>query len=253
MGGFRTGGPPEGTTAIEIVKNAIDAGYRHIDTARGYGNEQAIGRAVNDVITEGKVNRKDIFITTKIYSKRQNVSWSRTEALAQTRQSLTNLNMSYVDLMLIHYPSNNSQLNSHVWSGLEDALNQGLVKSIGVSNFNEQQLQSLIQTANVFPAINQIESHPQLSQRQLIDYCRQFKTRVTAYSPLGAGSLITHPVLTQIGNTYNKTAVQVMLRWQIQRGVIVIPKTTKKHRMTENINLFDFSLTSQQINQIQNI
>ena len=156
-----------------------------------------------------------------------------------------------MDLILFHFPSQSDEINREIWSGLEDALSQGLVRSIGVSNFNVQQLQSLVQTVNVFPAMNQIESHPQLSQRQLIDYCFQYNIRVTAYSPLGAGSLIGNPTLVDIGKKYGKSSAQVMIRWQIQRGVVAIPKSTKRDRLRDNINVFDFSLTEQEMKTIE--
>ena len=152
--------------------------------------------------------------------------------------------------MLIHYPSNESRMNSEIWKALEDSLNMGLIRSIGVSNFNVTQLNDLIKTANVFPAMNQMESYPGLSQKQVIRFCSAYKTRVTAYSPLGAGTLVKDPAIMSIGQKYNKSAAQVMIRWQIQRGVFVIPKSTNEHRIRENIGVFDFDLTVDDMNSL---
>ncbi|CAG2112657.1 unnamed protein product [Medioppia subpectinata] len=251
-GGFD--GAPQGELVKQMVRDAIDVGYRLIDTAAYYGNEEAIGDAVNEVITNGKVRREELFISTKVFLLiGQSIPISRAETVENVRIGIQKLNQTYVDMILFHFPSESDEINREVWSGLEDALNQGLVRAIGVSNFNVQQLESLIQTANVLPAMNQIESHPQLSQRQLLDYCSRYKIRVTAYSPLGAGTLISNSKLISIGNKYNKTSAQVMIRWQIQRGVVAIPKSTKADRLRDNFNVFDFSLTDEEMNIIENM
>ena len=252
-GGYRAGGPPQNEIVMQMIKDAIELGYRHVDTASSYFNEEAIGKAVNEAISEGKIKREDMFITTKIFGRSDNVSRGEEQALNGVNLALKKLNTSYVDLMLVHRPDDNPVLNTEIWNGLEEALNKGLVKSIGVSNFNVTQLESLLKKAKVVPAMNQVESHPQKNQRQLIDYCMGKGIHVTAYSPLGAGTLITNPTIVAMGKKHNKTAAQVMIRWQIQRGVVAIPKSTKKERIHENIDVFDFSLTEEEMKTLEDM
>jgi len=255
-GGHESGGPPQDQVIIQMIHNAIDVGYRHFDNAVSYRNQKAVGRAIDEVIKEGKVKREDLFITSKIFSKRfSEIDYprGRKQALDNIQLSLKNLNLSYIDLMLFHSPTNNSKTNSETWSGLEDALDLGLVKSIGVSNFNIEQLTSLFETAKIIPAINQVECHPNKNQRELIEYCNRYGILLTAFSPLGAGSLVTDPTIVEIGKKHNKSAAQVMIRWQIQRGVVAIPKSTKKERIKENIEVFDFSLTDNEMKTLEDM
>jgi diketogulonate reductase-like aldo/keto reductase len=252
-GGFRTGGPPQDEVVKQMIRDAIDVGYRHFDTASAYMNEKAIGQVVNELINEGKVKREDIFITTKMFAKHSTEHNGRKEALDSVHLSLQKLNLTYIDLMLIHMPTSDSMTNSEIWSGLEEAANQTLVKSIGVSNFNIEQLTSLLKTAKIIPAMNQVESHPKMNQKELLDYCSKHGIHLTAYSPLGAGTLITDPTIVEIGKKHNKSAAQVMIRWQIQRGVVAIPKSTKKERIKENIEVFDFSLTDEEMKTLENM
>ena len=261
-GGYRAGGPPQDKLVKQMIKDAIDLGYRHIDTASAYFNEAAIGQAVNEAaigqavneaIIEGKVKREDMFITTKIFGRMDNVSRGEKQAISGVQTSLKQLNISYVDLMLIHRPDNDPVLNDQMWAGLEEALNKSLVHSIGVSNFNITQLERLMQKAKIVPAMNQVESHPQKNQRQLIDYCKSKGIHVTAFSPLGSGTLITNPTIEAIGKKHKKSAALVMVRWQIERGVVAIPKSTKKERIKENIDVFDFSLTDEEMKTLEDM
>jgi diketogulonate reductase-like aldo/keto reductase len=255
-GGYRAGGPPQGEVVKQMIHNAIDSGYRHFDTSSSYMNEKAIGQAINEVINEEKVKREDIFLTTKIFGRHSTevgLNRGKNETLDNIHLALQKLNLTYIDLMLIHSPSNDSETNSETWTGLEEAVNQGLVKSIGVSNFNIEQLTSLLKTAKMIPAMNQVESHPKVNQKELLDYCSKHGIHLTAYSPLGAGNLITDPTIVEIGKKHNKSAAQVMIRWQIQRGVVAIPKSTKKERIKENIEVFDFSLTDDEMKTLENM
>jgi aldehyde reductase len=154
-GGFRTGGPPQDEVVKQMIRDSIDVGYRHFDTASVYMNDKAIGQVVNELINEGKVKREDIFITTKMFAKLSTEHKGRKEALDNVHLSLQKLNLTYIDLMLIHNPTNDSTTNSEIWSGLEKAVNQTLVKSIGVSSFNIEQLTSLLKTAKIIPVMNQ--------------------------------------------------------------------------------------------------
>ncbi|XP_054160961.1 uncharacterized oxidoreductase YtbE-like [Oppia nitens] len=252
-GGFD--GAPQGELVKQMVRDAIDVGYRLIDTAAYYGNEPAIGETIDELVGSGKVRREELFVSTKAFllfgDNSQAVT--RTETVHNVRLALSKLNQTYLDMMLFHWPSDSAPVNQEIWRGLEDALQLGLVRTIGVSNFDLSKLEQLLETAKVVPAVNQIESHPKLSQRPMIDFCNQYGIRMTAYSPLGAGSLVDLPLLTEIGNRYAKSAAQVMLRWQIQRGVVVIPKSTKRYRLIENINIFDFNLTDEEVKLIEDL
>ncbi|CAG2109294.1 unnamed protein product [Medioppia subpectinata] len=249
-GGHKAGGPPQGKVVIEMVHNAVDDGYRHIDTSSNYLNEEAIGKALNEIFAAGKVKREDMFITTKITP---NATQSRTEALNGVHLALKKLNTTYVDLMLIHRAAIDPNVNDEVWKGLEDALAQKLVKSIGISNFDVQQIDSLLKNAKIIPAMLQVESHPQQNQRQLIDYCRKYDIHLTAYSPLGAGTLIKNPTIVSIGKSHNKSAATVMIRWQVQRGVVAIPKSTKNAYIIENIDVFDWTLTDNEMKVLEDM
>ncbi|XP_054160698.1 9,11-endoperoxide prostaglandin H2 reductase-like [Oppia nitens] len=240
-GGYRTGGPPQGKVVIQMINDAVDVGYKHIDTASSYLNEAAIGQAINDLLDRNVIQRHELFVTTKITYSSSNTS---AEALHGVRVALQKLNLTYLDLMLLHSPASD-EINRQVWSGLEEAVQQKLVRSIGVSNFNIKQLETLLKTSpRIVPAINQVESHPQLNQQPLIDYCTKQGIHLTAYSPLGAGTLIKDPTITAIGKRYNKTAAQVLIRYEVQRGIIAIPKSLKKNYIKENIDVFDFELTT---------
>ena len=239
--------------AKQMVIDAIDVGYRHIDTAAFYDNEEAVGEALTQVFKQKKVNRNEVFVTTKIFYARYPPSDRRRETRSAVHLALRRLGLSYIDLMLLHLPSSDPQVNKEIWSGLEDALDSRLVRAIGVSNFNSQQLDELIKTAKVVPQMNQIESNPQKPNNEIIDYCKRHGIQVTAYSPLGSGSLIKHPGIAQIANNHNKSTAQVMIRWQLQRGVVVIPKSTKKERIRDNFNVFDFSLTEDEMKALNSL
>ncbi|CAG2104893.1 unnamed protein product [Medioppia subpectinata] len=249
-GGNRTGGPPQGKVAIQSIHDAIDSGYRHIDTAIDYQNEKAIGQAVTEVLAKGVIKRQELFITTKLMPNPTN---TREETLKSVQLSIQNLNTSYVDLMLIHMPSNDLAVNDKVWSALEEAVAQKLIRSIGVSNFNAQQIDSLLKNAKVVPAMLQVESHPQVNQRQLISYSNKHGIHLTAYSPLGAGTLIKNPTIVEIGKSHNKSAATVMIRWQVQRGVVAIPKSLKLNYIKENIDVFDWTLTDNEMKVLEDM
>ncbi|CAG2114303.1 unnamed protein product [Medioppia subpectinata] len=231
---------------IDTIQSAIAIGYRHIDTAELYGNEQDIGKGLALAIASGAVKRADVFITTKITPEKKD----RKLALEAVRVALGKLQTTYVDLMLIHWPAGNV---SDIYAGLEDAVDQKLVRSIGVSNFDAPALQALLKTARVKPAMNQIEIHPNTNQDETVALCQKEGVAVTGYSPLGTGSLLKEPHLVAISKAHTRSAAQVALRWQIQRGLVTIPKTTHKDRLNENINVFDFKLTDSEMKTIHDI
>jgi len=272
--GLGTWKAPEGQV-YEAVKVAIDAGYRHIDCAFAYGNEAEVGRALNEAISGGKVKREELFITSKLwntYHKRERVGLCLDITLKA-------LGLQYLDLYLIHWPLGYEEGDEkfpknekgevlvsdidylETYLGLEDLLKTSKVKSIGVSNFNSQQIDRILKEANVKPVVNQVECHPYLNQSKLIDFCRQRDIVVTAYSPLGSPdrpwakpddpSLLEEPKIKEIAKKYNKSSAQVLIRFQVERGVAVIPKSVTKDRIISNINVFDFKLTPEDLKAIE--
>ncbi|XP_054162254.1 1,5-anhydro-D-fructose reductase-like [Oppia nitens] len=253
--------------AREAIKMAVKIGYRHVDTAWRYHNEKGVGQALKDLILDKVIARNDIFITTKVW----NTFHGRELAVQAIKESLANLGLDYLDLALIHWPtgfkagtddiyprkSDGSIMPSDfslidTWKGMEDLFRQGLAKSIGVSNFNIKQLQRVLNEASIKPSVNQFETHPFLAQQELVDFCHNNSIAVIAYSPLRQADkeLLNNPVLKNIALKYNKTVAQVALRWQIDRNVIIIAKSSRKERQMENINIFDFKLEDQEIKQI---
>jgi diketogulonate reductase-like aldo/keto reductase len=235
-----------GDPVVQAVKDALAAGYRHIDTAFVYKNEKEVGKGLHESINAGVVKREDVFITTKVWPDGSD----QKKALETIHHSLTEMNITYVDLVLVHFPHGNY---SDTYKGLEDAFEQKLAHSIGISNFNVHQIETLMKTAKVKPAMNQIQIHPKVNQDETVDYCKKHDIAITGYSPLGQGSLINDPTLTEIGKKHNKTSAQVMIRWQIQRELVVIPKSVHKERIIEDFNVFDFELTADEMKTIHSM
>lgn len=227
------------------VENALKAGYRRIDTAYGYENEKEVGIAVKN----SGLKREDIFITTKVTT-----GTLREHKIAEEfQESLDNLGMDYVDLYLIHWPVKNEYVAA--WLELEKIYNSGRAKAIGFSNFQDYHLDELKKHWAVVPMVNQIELHPYLTQKPLIEKCKGLDIAVEAWSPLGAGKsgLLDEDTLVQIGKKYGKTASQVILRWSIDLGIMTIPKSSNVDRMKSNLDIFDFSLTTEEINDIDKL
>ncbi|XP_054157609.1 9,11-endoperoxide prostaglandin H2 reductase-like [Oppia nitens] len=239
----------EGPEVVNAVMNALEAGYRHIDTAWFYHNEKDVGKGIQQAIDKGIVKREDIFITTKVWPRNMN----RRKSLDIIKNSLKELNTSYVDLVLVHWPLGFARATAEVYKGLEDAYDKGWVRSLGVSNFKPAEIAELQKTAKVMPSMNQIRVHPGFNQNKTIDWCNKNNITVTGYSPLGTGAILRDPTLVKIGKAINKTTAQVAIRWQIQRQLVVIPKSTKKNRIIENFDVFDFELTDNQMRQINSI
>lgn len=219
--------------AEQAISAALSCGYRLIDTAAAYGNEVSVGRAIK----ESNVPRKEIFVTTKLWNDDQR----NDDAMGGFERSLEKLDMDYVDLYLIHWPVKESFHKS--WKVLEKIYESGRAKAIGVSNFLPHHLDSLLETTGIIPAVNQFECHPLYNQAELIKYCKEKGITPQAHTPLLRGDLTTTPILTEIGKKYGKTAAQVSLRWNIQNGVAVIPKSVTPSRIKENIDVFDFELS----------
>ena len=217
---------------LKSLPIALKTGYRLIDTAMLYQNERFIG----SVLKETDISRKDLFITTKIPKPAMRLNSVR-EAF---EESLDDLNLDYVDLLLIHRPL--SKFNVATWEVLEDLYKEGFVKAIGVSNFLIRHLEQLKETSNIVPAVNQFEYHPFFNRSTLLDYCKNNKILVESYSPIALGKRLYDKKLVEISKKYNKTSAQVLLRWNLQKGCIPIPRSMNKKHIEENINVFDFNI-----------
>ncbi|ATP39853.1 aldo/keto reductase [Solibacillus sp. R5-41] len=231
----------ENDATVEIVKNAIEVGYRSIDTAAIYGNEAGVGEGIKQALASTGLKREDLFITSKVW----NAGLSYDETVIAYEESLQKLGLDYLDLYLIHWPGKNKYAES--WRALEDLYTAGKIKAIGVCNFNISHLQDLINTASVVPVINQVEFHPRLQQVELRAFCKEHNIQLEAWAPLMQGGLLEDPTIAKIAEKYGKSNSQVILRWDIQNGVVTIPKTVSKERMVQNANIFDFSLTEEEL------
>lgn len=230
---------------VNIVRWAIEAGYRHIDTAAGYENEKSVGQGVR----QSGIDRKKLFVTTKL---RPDDMLPGVQMKA-FEKSLKLLKMDYVDLYLIHWPVTGKTMEA--WKTLERIYESGRARAIGVSNFSEHHLDSLLISAKIVPAVNQIECHPHLSQQPLVAYCEKLGIAFEAWSPLGGtgGKLLDDPVLNKIAEKHGKSVAQVILRWDLQRGIITIPKSTHQARITVNANLYDFELSVEDMKAINEL
>ncbi|KAK2712081.1 hypothetical protein QYM36_010939 [Artemia franciscana] len=255
----------------EAVKNAIEVGYRHIDCAMVYENEKEVGAAIKAKIDDGTVKREDLFVVSKLWNTFHQVDL----VIPTCKKTIEDLGVGYLDLYLIHWPmaykenagmfpadENGKTLYSSVdyvdaWKGMEELVKMGLVKSIGISNFNSEQVQRVLDVATIKPVNNQVECHPYLNQKKLIAFCKERGICVTAYSPLGSPDrpwakpddpkLMEDPKLVELAKKHGKSPAQVLLRYQVQRGVIAIPKSVHKERLAQNINIFDFNLSDEDV------
>jgi 2,5-diketo-D-gluconate reductase A len=218
------------------VSTALEIGYRLIDTATAYGNEAAVGRA----IASSGIPRAEIFVTTKLATANQGLSQSQNALKA----SLELLGLDYVDLYLIHWPAPEKGLYIDSFGGMMRSREDGLVRSIGVCNFHPEHLQTLIELAFSLPAVNQVELHPLLNQAEVRAYNAEQNVTTEAYSPLGVGAVLTNPTVQSVAASYGKTPAQVLIRWSLQLGNVVIPRSKSAERIAENFDVFDFELSS---------
>ncbi len=242
--GFGTWQAPEGETATNSVIAALEAGYRHIDTAAIYGNERSVGQALQ----QSSVPREEIFVTTKVW----NTMRGKEKTLLAFEESMEKLQLDYLDLYLVHWPANAEHypedwkaVNASTWEAMEEILASGRVRAIGVSNFMPEHLTALMETAKVTPCINQIEYHPGYMQQETVDLCQQLGIAVEAWSPLGCGGLITNPLLLSIAEKYGKSVAQICIRWCLQNKTIPLPKSATPSRITENAQVWDFELSEE--------
>lgn len=234
----------EGPELVQAVKTAIKHGYRSIDTMTIYGNEEGVGQGIREGLKEAGISREDLFVTSKVW----NDDLGYDETIAAYEASLEKLGLDYLDLYLIHWPVEGRY--KAAWKALETLYEQGRVKAIGVSNFQIHHLEDLLKDAAVKPAINQVEYHPRLTQKEPQAFCRAHGIQPQAWSPLMQGQLLSHPLLKDIADKYGKTPAQVILRWDLQNGVVTIPKSTKAERIAQNADIFDFELTTEEMKQI---
>lgn len=225
--------------AVTAVKAALDAGYRHVDTAAIYGNEQGVGEGMR----ASGVARKDIFLTTKLWNDAQGYD----SALKAFDRSLELLGTDYVDLYLIHWPSAQRNLYVESWKALVRLKEEGRARSIGVSNFHAPHLERIIGETGVTPVLNQIELHPDFQQKALRDVHEKLGIRTQSWSPLGQGQLLDNPVIGEIARKLGRTPAQVIIRWHLQKGLIVIPKSVTPSRIVENFKVFDFTLSAEDL------
>jgi len=229
----------EGQELVNSLKFAIKNGYRSIDTAAIYGNEESVGQAIRESLDETTITREDLFITSKVWN--DDLGYHST--IAAYEASLKKLGLDYLDLYLIHWPVEGKYKDA--WRALETLYKEGKIRAIGVSNFQIHHLENLMQAAEIKPMINQVEYHPRLAQMELNAYCKENGIQLEAWSPLMQGQLLDNPTLHDIATKYNKTIAQVILRWDLQNGVVTIPKSTKEHRIISNSNVFDFILSEE--------
>ncbi|RJX39808.1 aldo/keto reductase [Paenibacillus pinisoli] len=234
----------EGPTVVQAVKAAIANGYRSIDTAAIYGNEQTVGQGIREALAENALSREDIFVTSKVWNS--DLGYEATLAAYET--SLQKLGLEYLDLYLIHWPVQGKYKDA--WRALEHLYEAGKVKAIGVSNFQIHHLQDVMADAKIKPMINQVELHPRLTQKELLGFTREHGIQLEAWSPLMQGELLDNEVLKEIGAKYGKSVAQIILRWDVQHGIVTIPKSVKEHRIIENASIFDFELSAGEMEQI---
>jgi diketogulonate reductase-like aldo/keto reductase len=233
----------EGNEVITSVKSAIAAGYRSIDTAAAYGNEEGVGQAIR----ECGVPREELFITTKLWNKNQGYE----STLKAFDESMKKLGLDYLDLYLIHWPVKDKYRDT--WRAFNKLYEGGKVKAIGVSNFQIHHLNDILADGDVVPAVNQVEYHPRLTKKPLLDFCKKKGIQLESLSPLMQGKLLDQPELMKIAEKHQKSVTQIILRWDLQNGVVTIPKSVKEHRIIENADIFDFELTTEDMASIDRL
>ena len=240
LGVFQT---RDGAEVKNAIHYALEAGYRHIDTAAIYNNERGVGEAIR----ESTIDRKDIFVTSKVWNSEQRAD----NTLKAFDATMERLGLDYLDLYLIHWPVVGKYKNT--WKILEQLYREGRVNAIGVSNFLVHHLKDLLTEAEIVPMVNQVEFHPWLVQQELTDFCKENKIQFEAWSPLMQGHVVNVPEIKEIARNYGKTPVQLVLRWNLQKDVITIPKSVKKERIISNAEIFDFEISGDDMKKIDNL
>lgn len=249
--GFGTWQTPDGDVCVSSVLSAIEAGYRHIDTAQGYGNEESVGLAVK----KSGIDRKDLFITSKLTNSEH--GYERT--LAAFEETMKKLDMDYLDLYLIHWPNpiafrdHWQEANAGTWKAFEELYKAGRIRAIGISNFRPHHIEELMKTATVAPMVNQIRLCPGETQDEVVDYCRSHNIQLEAYSPLGVGKIFEVPEMKVLAEKYGKSIAQICIRWSLQRGYLPLPKSVTPSRIKENTQVFDFELEAADVQLIADL
>lgn len=240
--GFGTFKVKDGKQTVEAVRTALEVGYRHIDAAAIYNNEESVGQGIK----ESEVPREEIFLTSKVWNSDQGYE----STLKAFDLSLEKLGTDYLDLYLIHWPK---ELNKETWRALEKLYKDGRVRAIGVCNFKEHHLEELMKDAEIKPMVNQVEFHPQLAQPELLKYCKDNDIQVVAWGPLMQGQIFKFELMKELAQKYNKTVAQITLRWDIQNGVVTIPKSIDPARIKGNSEIFDFEITEEDMKKIEEL
>ena len=240
--GFGTYKSGDDEETAKIIKNALNLGYKMIDTASFYNNEVGIGNGIK----ESDIDRKDIFIVTKLW----NDDHGYDNTIEAFNKSLNNLQVDYIDLYLIHLPN---KLNAETWRAFEHLYETGKVKAIGVCNFKVEHLEELKKTAKIMPMVNQVEIHPFSTKNNIINYCKDNNIKVVAWSPISRGRVLSNELMIDLSQKYKKSIVQIVLRWHMQKGVIPIPKSSNENRIKENIDIFDFEISSEDMKAIDSL
>ena len=246
--GFGTWQTPDGATAVESVRCAIDAGYTHIDTAQAYGNEASVGKAIR----LSGVPRKDLFITTKLW----NTNHSYDLTLRSFDESMDRLGLDYLDLFLIHWPNPIAfrdrwqEANAESWKAMEELVEAGRIRAIGISNFFPRHIEALLKTAKIAPQVNQMRLCPGDPQDDVVAYCREHQMTVEAYSPLGTGRIFDVPEMQALAAKYGRSIAQICIRWSLQMGFLPLPKSVTPSRIRENLQVFDFELSEEDVKLI---
>lgn len=250
--GFGTFLTPDGATCVEAVRTAIAAGYTHIDTAAVYGNEKSVGEGIQ----ASGIKRSDLFVTSKVWNTERGYD----KTLKAFDKTLSDLQLDYLDLYLIHWPANTLQfgneadrLNVDTWKAMERLHEEGLVRSIGLSNFMQHHIEPVLVRANICPMVNQIEYHPGFTQRECVEFCQKNNILVEAWSPLGRGNVLNNPLLKTIAAQHGKSVAQVAIRWVMQTGVLPLVKSVTPSRIKENIDVFDFELSRHEMFEIASL
>ena len=249
--GFGTWQTPDGDVAVSSVLSALEAGYRHIDTAQGYGNEESVGIAVK----KSGIKREEIFITSKL----ANSDHGYKKTMAAFEGTMKRLDMDYLDLYLIHWPNpiafrdNWQEANAGTWKAFEELYKAKRIRAIGISNFHPHHIEELMKTATIAPMVNQIRLCPGDTQDEVVDYCRAHNILLEAYSPFGVGKLFEVPEMKALAEKYGKTIAQIAIRWSLQRGYLPLPKSVTPARIRENVDVFDFELEESDVELIANL